>query len=220
MLALTITAGILPGLNQVQAQGTLTSGIINIAFYNSSVSGQQVASGAAVIGNSGDYWNRLDVTTPTVGIGNLTNNSGNATSVGFGAGGGSQTTLSNPTGAYSFLFQTGFDSFPMDFVGLADNTQYELVVYQPLSTTTIVNGVSFSSTSPTGPFNSLVSGIGYSTGIVTSDSSGDLELNFHIGSAQPFISALQLTPEPTPEPTTLALASLGAASLLAFRRRK
>jgi hypothetical protein len=52
------------------------------------------------------------------------------------------------------------------------------------------------------------------------DGSGNLQFTYQAAVDEADINGIQLSINPVPEPSTLALAGLGGLSLLLFRRRK
>jgi hypothetical protein len=213
---LLLTLGIFGGQVSANAQG-----IINIDFTFPSFGGNNATSygpGAAVIGSGSDYWNGIQLNVTATNITGLLNNSGNPTSAGYswvyaGLGGGA----TDPK-----LFTPFFDIYGVtnQITGLTPGAQYNLYLYGPtVVRNTYVNGVLFQ-WNPTSDFSlSYGNGINYDEQTVTSDANGILNITSTDNIRGSNLSALQLTPVATPEPSTFALACLGAASLLAYRHK-
>jgi hypothetical protein len=196
----------------------------NDVFSNSTAA--SAYSGAGVIGNSGDFWNGVDWNNIPRSANNLKTASGSTTGISvsflaFGTYG--QGAGNNNYGNIGALLdpETLLGASVSTISGLIANSQYDLYLIGANSSIGLsVNGVNYSwGQLPNGNYNSFPSSEGgYDMHTVTADANGVLSI---VGSyPNSWISALQLTPSPTPEPSTLALASLGAVSMLAFRRRK
>jgi len=203
---------------QASAQGSFTSGIINIDFTFPLVGINQPYVGAAAIGSPGDYWNGINAQYLPI-LNGLKDNSGNVTTVGFFDDSGfGAYAAPGFGGTYAALFDAGIGSTTAQMSGLNPNTQYDLYFYSgyltPVSIN--VNGTLFSFNGAMNPASTLIPGAGYQEQLVTTDGTGDL----NITAASGYYSGLQLTPAITPEPSTLDLLGLGVATLFAFRRRK
>jgi len=217
-ISLILTIAVCLVKTHASAQSTFNSGILNIDFYNPSL-GQSSAygPGAGVVGSSGDYWNGLN-SSQIINATGLKDNSGNTTTVGYeGIFSGGQSFIGAPA---LLAPDVPIKDSTNIITGLTADAQYNLYLYDANGDSGIyVNGTHFTWTGGF-PNYSLSQGAGFNYNVetVTADANGDL----NITSANQFdlISALQLTPVATPEPSTLALAGLGAASLLAIRRRK
>jgi hypothetical protein len=184
------------------AQSSFTSGIINLDFYNPYYPVYQTpfGPGAAAIGNSGDYWNGLNLQSYPEVVSGLTNNNGVATGVGMNFSGSGGGAVNDGGGTYGSLFDA-FANFQSgsqvdQITGLTPNAQYYLYVYSYSASTISVNGTSFSCSTPPRPEYSLVLGTGYSENIVIADASGNLNISAPSGSGN--VSAMQLTPVPPP----------------------
>lgn len=217
--------------------------LVNMDFYTSNpFFGNTTAStpyiGAGAIGSSGDYWNGIDLNTvenspnQTATFSNLKTANGNTTGISFmfstfnGYGGGYNINESLYGPIQPLTDPDVSISGEANIIGgLTPNAQYNLYLIsgpgahgQGIS----VNGVSFLwSGISSDSYSSLPSG-SYAMNTVTANANGQLDITAPNsgGGNSAYLSSLQLTPEATPEPSILTLTGLGAASLLAFRRRK
>jgi hypothetical protein len=206
-----------------------------------------VASGAAVVGSAGDYWNVANTSDVDTNL-NIVDSSG--------VSGGSDITLKfsapggnvfgfNPVGAPNPAeLMDGFGSsvnggggsafaqLSFAFSGLVPNTQYTVYGYGASQDGTDRGTYFF------GPVNSLILGVtsGASTDIaagnqvawddfvMTTDASGafTINTNFNSGtSAQGPVNGFQVVgPAPVPEPASICLVAMSGLILLGFRKRQ
>ena len=214
----------------VLAQDT---GLINF-YYNS---GAGTVTGPAVLGTSpSDIWNAVGSASPTDAAGNPITASISISGPGQGTGASgdadptTKTLLNNCVWALSYW---GGNTLSINISGLAANTEYEMVTYcegndnagggvinwTDGTGTLLTATVQFPGAIPNP--DPYVSGLNYA--MLTGESSATGNINYTVSMPAGDIVAawngVQLEVAPVPEPSTLALAGLGALALL-FRRKQ
>ncbi|MGA2281729.1 MAG: PEP-CTERM sorting domain-containing protein [Verrucomicrobiota bacterium] len=223
LIKLTCGLALLGAATPVPAQS-----LFDVQF---NTSGHQ-QTGAAVIGQSGDYWNLL---TTKSGTSSLMDSQDASSGVSFtwasqglegsgvypdGFSGGSYASLMG-----GYVFEIG--SQTMSFANLPADASYTLYIYtqgdyasDDRETSVTVSGTTYTTAPTDGAANTFIAGQNYLEITGMTDGSGNLQFTYQAAVDEADINGIQLSINPVPEPSTLALAGLGGLSLLLFRRRK
>jgi hypothetical protein len=197
-------------------------------------------TGAAVTGQSGDYWNLL---TTDSGTSSLMDSQDASSGVSFtwasqgleGSGdyssGFSGGSYANLMGGYIYTASPSHNN--MSFANLPADASYTLYIYTQGDEASggrqlgVVDESAFYGSGPvyvTTPTdataNTFIAGQNYVEITGTTDGSGNLPFSYGYETTEGDINGMQLIITSVPEPSTLALAGLGGLSLLLFRRRK
>ncbi len=235
-------AGLALGVSTA-AHAAFINGLVNVDFNykrlaNSSVSA--TASGAAVIGTTGDTWNGIEgasfhLTATSLPLVNSANTATDATlsytvkggySVGAGQSNPVNTALLN-----DWVSVTGTNHGTITIGGLGIGTSYDLYIYYSQSDqaaratalTVTGNGTPLTGTiqnNSAGGATAYTSGVNYLKFTLSPDASGNIAIDFVKAGTDPQhegdINGFQI--QAVPEPASLSLLSLGGLALLRRRR--
>ena len=185
-------------------------------------------TGAAVIGQAGDYWNFI---TTASGTASLLDSGNNSSSVSFSWAGSGTYSFSSSFGGGDANLMGGYifasSSQGMSFSGLPANRQYALYIYtqgdsasggRELQVT--VNGTTYTAAPADASATTFIAGQNYLSITGVTDGSGNLQFtnNYAVGEAD--INGIQLsvasviaTPSITAQPTNQTVAEGGTVNL-------
>ncbi len=204
---------------------------INVQFGAASAGQQQ--AGAAVIGAAGDYWNYsntssltntnlVDVKQAATGVSVTLAASGVYTSA-AGSSAFSGTPYANLMQGY--LYASGANTITLTLKGLVAGQEYSLDFYTQgdaqasgRSSTVTVNGVAATSTQTNA--GTFIQGNNYLVFSGAADALGYVSIGVVPKSGEANVNGFQLVTTVVPEPSTLALVSVGLASLGFLSRRR
>ena len=211
------------------APSTPAQSLINVQF---NTSGHQ-QTGAAVIGQSGDYWNLL---TTGSGESSLMDSQDASSGVSFtwaaqGLEGGGVFSDGYSGGSYANLMggylYNGSGSQTMSFANLPADDSYTLYIYTQgdsgssgREASVTDSGTTYTTIPTVATANTFIAGQNYLEITGVTDGSGNLQFTYQAAVDEADINGIQLSITSVPEPSMLALAGLGGLGLLLFRQRK
>ncbi len=197
--------------------------VVNVHFSN-----QATYTGAAVVGNAGDVWNRMGNSGGT-GVA-LVSPTGASTSVKItwmsqiwdGSGSG---FLGGPYANLMRSYLATYSSGSLALSGLAPDTDYALYLYSQgdfaatgRKTGFTVNGLSDVTTAAQANASTFINDQNYLVMNVVSDSFGVLNIAYNTVTSEADLNGLQLVS--VPEPATMSLLALGGIALIRRRSKK